>query len=525
MVQTLGRMMNIESLSQRFAHKILSTHEVLTRVGAFPREKRVTMCHGTFDVVHPGHLRHLLYAKSKGDILVVSITADHHVSKGDLRPHVPQELRAASLAAYEFVDFVIIDLNSTPIENIRTLRPDFFVKGYDYNASANPKTQEESREVAGYGGQMIFSPGDFVLSSSRLIRSAPPDIRYERLLSLLDRSNLSFDDLRATVKLMAGVKVLVVGDTIIDSYTRCSMIGGQTKTPTISVLFELLEHFVGGAGIVAKHLAAAGAEVSFLTLLGKDKLGEFAINDLRSTGVHVDAMIDESRPTTDKNAIVVDQYRLLKVDTLDNRPIDEETVKRLTQSISAASADVFVFSDFRHGLFNRVSIPALTSAVPAGAFRVADSQVASRWGNITEFVGFDLVTPNERESRFALGDQDSNIRSLAASIYAQAKCKVLIMKLGERGSMTYTSSDATNLSGYFLLDSFASSVIDAVGAGDALLAYATLALKISGSPEQASILGSVAAACECEVDGNVPITADTVLARIDAIEKAASYLS
>jgi rfaE bifunctional protein kinase chain/domain len=484
------------------------------------------MCHGTFDVVHPGHLRHLLYAKSKGEVLVVSVTADVHVSKGELRPHVPQDLRAASLAAYEFVDLVVIDGNATPIENLRALQPDFFVKGYDYSAvGINTKTDEEIQTVTAYGGQMIFSPGDFVLSSTRLIRSAPPDIRYERLLSVMERANIGFDDLRRTLASVNGTSACVLGDMIIDSYTRCSMIGGQTKTPTVSVLFESLEHFVGGAGIVAKHLAAAGARVEFLTLLGDDELGRFAIEDLEAAGVVIRPIIDKSRPTTDKNAILVDQYRLLKVDTLDNRPIDAVILKRFKEMLQEAHVDVFVFSDFRHGIFNRASIPELTSSIPAESFKVADSQVASRWGNITDFVGFNLITPNEREARFSIGDQDSNVGSVAHNILHEARSGVLILKLGERGTMTMTASHGQQGGGRFQLDSFTTSAVDAVGAGDALLAYASLALKVSGSPQQAAILGSIAAACECEVDGNVPVSHAEVAARIDAIERVATFAS
>ena len=92
-----------------------------------------------------------------------------------------------------------------------------------------------------------------------------------------------------------------------------------------------------------------------------------------------------------------------------------------------------VFSDFRHGIFNRRTIPALVEAIPQNRFKVADSQVASRWGNITEFKGFDLITPNEREARFALGDQDSVVRPLASELFRQAACRYLILKLGERG--------------------------------------------------------------------------------------------
>ena len=72
----------------------------------------------------------------------------------------------------------------------------------------------------------------------------------------------------------------------------------------------------------------------------------------------------------------------------------------------------------------------------AGVFRVADSQVASRWGNILEFKGFDLITPNEREARFALADQDTGVRPLAAKLHEDAECKTVILKLGDRGVLT-----------------------------------------------------------------------------------------
>jgi len=518
--------MNMKLLSQRFAHKILTVEEVVARVGTFPRDRLVTMCHGTFDVVHPGHLRHLLYAKGKGDVLVVGVTADRHVHKGDLRPHVPQDLRAVNLAAFEFVDFVIIDDHETPLEIIRCLKPDFFVKGFDYTqTNLNPKTEEEKEAVIEYGGQMLFSPGDFVLSSTRLIESSPPNLRYERLLSLMERSGTSFADLRSTVNAMTGVAVCLVGDTIVDSYTRCSMYGGQTKTPTLSVLYEKKDSYVGGAGVVAKHLSAAGANVEFYTLLGRDALAQFVLDDLASSGVETRPIRDRSRPTTEKNAIVVDQYRLLKVDTVDNSPVTPVVVGELCRNLSASAADIFVFSDFRHGIFHGGSVASLINALPPASFKVADSQVASRWGNILDFRGFDLITPNEREARFSLGNQDSNIGHLAATVYERAECKFLMLKLAERGLMTIVSRNEDSSTDFFLLDSMTSSVNDPVGAGDALLAYASLSLRVSGSIEQASILGSIAAACECEVDGNVPITADTVLARIDAIEKAANYLS
>lgn len=513
------------SLTEKYSHKIKTVDELIEAIGRRPRGKKVIMCHGVFDVVHPGHLRHLIYAKSKADVLVASITADVHISKGEFRPHVPQDLRALNLAAFEIVDYVIVDANPTPIKNLARIEPDYFAKGYEYTANGGlpPKTQEEADVMKAFGGEIIFTPGDIVYSSSRLIEMAPPTIRMEKLLTCMDNEGITFGSLREALDKLKGLRVHVVGDTIVDSYTQTTMIGGQTKTPTMSVLYERRDDYIGGAAIVAEHLRAAGAEVVFSTVLGEDPLKDFVLEGLKKTGVQCDPIIDATRPTTNKNAIVAAGYRLLKIDTLDNRSISDAVVDQLSSRIGKVKADAVVFSDFRHGIFNRRTIPRLISAIPPQVYKVADSQVASRWGNITDFKGFDLITPNEREARFALGDQDSGIRPLASALYDAAQCKTLMLKLGERGVLTCVSKDHESLDSFVVIDSFVDQVVDAVGAGDALLAYATLAKLATGSDIVATILGSMAAGCECECDGNIPVTPDDLRRKIDALERHANY--
>lgn len=504
--------------------KIKTVEQLCAIIGPRPRQKKVIMCHGTFDVVHPGHVRHLLYAKTKGDILVASLTADEHIEKANFRPYVPEDLRAINLAALEVVDYVIVDHEPTPLRNLGIIQPDYFAKGYEYYSSGiNPKTQEEMQVLETYGGEVIFTPGDIVYSSSALIELAPPKIATEKLMALMEAEGISFKDLNGALDQFAGIEVHVVGDTIIDSYTYCNMIGGMTKTPTMSVLFQKKVDYVGGAAIVAKHLKAAGAEVTFSTVLGNDALKDFVLGDLEKAGVDVRVIIDETRPTTNKNAIVAEGYRLLKVDTLDNRSISGKNVEQLKRQISQNMADAVVFSDFRHGIFNRHTIPELASAIPAGVYRVADSQVASRWGNILEFEGFDLITPNEREARFALGDQDSVVRPLALELHRRSKCKTLILKLGDRGMITYRSKSAEDYRAFFAIDSFVEQVVDAVGAGDAMLAYSTLAMIATGNEVIASILGCMAAAVECEHDGNWPVMPEAVRKKIHRVETHTLY--
>jgi rfaE bifunctional protein kinase chain/domain len=503
--------------------KIKTPQELRKIIGPFPRKKPVIMCHGTFDLVHPGHIRHLIYAKSKASILVTSLTADEHIKKANYRPFVPQELRAMNLAALEIVDYVLIDPNETPIENLKNIQPDYFAKGYEYTKKGlPPKTQEEVDTLNSYGGEVIFTPGDIVYSSSHIIETEPPNLANYKLESLMKGEGIDFNHLRNALKNLKGTKVHVIGDTIVDTYSHCTLIGSNAKTPTFSVKYDYQTDYVGGAGIVAKHMKAAGADVTFTTVLGKDKLRTFVLDDLEAAGVKCNAIIDKTRPTTNKNLFTASQYRMLKVDTVDNRAISEKTLRKFSKYIERTESDAVVFSDFRHGIFNPQTTPELIKAIPKNTVKVADSQVASRWGNILDFKGFDLITPNEKEARFSLADQDSTVRPLALNLYKEAACKYLILKMGERGAMTYREP-TPDTRAFFTIDSFVDVLKDPVGAGDALLAYTTIAIANKNCIATASILGSLAAALACEQDGNTPIGIDKLIQKIDAIEKNMNF--
>ena len=507
--------------SDDFRRKIKTLEEIEKIIGPRPRDKsrdkRVVLCHGSFDIVHPGHLRHLMYTKERADILIASVICDAHIHKSNLRPFVPQDVRAVNLAALEFVDYVVIAQSDVPLDIIRRLQPDYFAKGFDYFEAGIPaKAKDEVAAVEAYGGELLFTPGDAAYSSVAQPESFAPKLGAAKLVLLMESEGITFDDLRTALTKMQGIRVHVIGDTIVDSYTYCRMQGGAAKTPTISVQYERQVDFAGGAAIVSKHIRKAGAEVTFSTVLGNDTLKDFVLKELEEAGVVSKAVIDRTRPTTQKNSFLSNGYHLLRVGKLDNRIISDRVRDALISSITGVKADIVAFSDFRHGIFSRTTIPAFLEAVPAGTFKVADSQVASRWGNILEFHGCDLITPNEREARFALGDQDSVVRPLARELYSRAHCKCLMMTMGERGILTYRSM--TGERSFFTIDSFADHVVDAVGAGDALLSYASLALFATKSEVIASILGSAAAAVACEREGNNPVTPDDVGAKITAIE-------
>jgi len=478
------------------------------------KNKNVALCHGVFDLVHPGHLRHFGYAKSKADILVVSITDDKFVNKDNYRPYVPAYLRAINVAAYEIIDYVIIDNNKEPLDLINKIKPDFFVKGYDYSNRDNPKTLKELQIIKKYGGEMIFSPGDVVFSSSKFINQKKPDLSIDKLKLILEIEKININKLKRTLDDFKNIKVHIIGDTIVDIYQDTVLIGGQTKTPTLSLAIADQTTYLGGAGVVAKHLKEAGAKVVFTTIVGKDKYAKFVKNELKKNKITSNLIEDKTRPTTIKKVILNKSHRLLKLDTVDNSPINDEILIKISNIIKKTKTDIVIFSDFRHGIFSRKTIPNLKKSIPKKTFTVADTQVASRWGNILEFKNFDLITPNEKEARFSLFDQDSHVKNLATDIFKVSKCKNLILKLGERGIISSKAKNLSKKENFYVLDSFTKDPADPVGAGDALLAYSALALYSSKSLAVSSIIGSISAALECEINGNLPIKNEEIFSKL-----------
>ncbi len=484
------------------------------------------LCHGVFDIVHPGHIRHLNYAKSKADILIVSLTSDKFIKKGYLRPHVPEYLRAQSLANLEIVDYVIIDDNEKPLSLLKKIKPTFFAKGFEYSKNGLPDaTKEEMEVVKTFKGKMIFTPGNIIYSSTQLLNLEKPNLKYEKLLTIMKINKIKFNKLHDVIKNFKKQSFHVLGDTIVDSITDTILIGGQTKTPTLSVLYQNRKQFLGGAAIVARHILASGAKVEFTTVVGKDLLGRETIKKLNKEKIKVNAIFDENRPTTEKNAIVTENYRLLKVDTLNNSPISDNIIKKICTYLKKSKYKNLIFSDFRHGIFNLNSIDFFNNISEYYSFKSADSQVASRWGNITDFKNFDLITPNEKEARFSIGDQDSNVRNLSLQLYLKSNCKNIILKLGEKGIYSVVPSSDRRKFYAISLDSFVEKAIDPVGAGDALLAYASLTYAQTKSIEIASILGSIAAAIETERDGNIPVSSADIFKMLNKIQNEANYMS
>jgi len=478
-------------------------------------KKKIILCNGVFDIVHPGHIRHFVHCKEKAEVLVVSLTRDIFIKKGNYRPFVPEKLRAFNLAALEIIDFVIIDKNKYPIQLIKKIKPDFFAKGMEYSNLKNILTKNEKKVVESYGGKMIFSPGDFIMSSTKILKEFEPDLKYEKLIMLMDAENIDFQDLKNILKKIENIKIHIVGDSIVDTNHFCEVIGGLHKTPTLSIARKTSENYLGGAAIVAAHFRSFTKNVKLTTVFSNDSMGLFLLKKINKLKIKLNRICEDNRPTTNKNSYIVNSHKLLKVDEVNNAAILTSTLDKISKLIKKDKSEIIVFSDFRHGIFNNQSINTLISSIKKNVFKVADSQVASRWGNITDFKNFDLITPTEREARYSLFEQDLPIRVLIDVLLERSKAKNVILKLGNKGLISLEKSKKD----YITLDPFVSYLKDSNGAGDSMLAYSAAILYVTKSLIISSIVGILAASCKCEVLGNKPVTIDMIFRKIDEIER------
>jgi rfaE bifunctional protein nucleotidyltransferase chain/domain len=154
-----GKVMDASSLAARLA----------TRRAA---GLRIVLSQGCFDLVHLGHLRHFRQARSFGDLLVVAVTEDRHVTKGPGRPLFTQEERVEALAELECVDYVVPNPTATALPVLTSLRPDVYVRGAEYEVDKrdDPRFAVEQDFVATYGGRIAFTGDVLVRSSTELHR-------------------------------------------------------------------------------------------------------------------------------------------------------------------------------------------------------------------------------------------------------------------------------------------------------------------------------------------------------------------
>ena len=468
------------------------------------KNKKIIHCHGVFDLVHVGHIKHFQEAKKNGDFLLVSITSDKYVNKGAGRPIFNENLRAEVLSSLEFVDAVYINNYATPEKLISLIRPDIYFKGPDYKDNKKDKTKNILREVncvEKHGGRVAYS-NDITFSSSNLINNYFDYYNsYQKKFLNNISKKYNFDFIYNKIEELKKLKILLIGETIIDQYFFGEVLGKSGKEPHLVLKEETNKNYLGGAAAIANHLSTFCKTVNFITLIGE---GRDHINFIKKSlkkNVKVNFLYKKNSPTITKKRFIdnISQNKLLGVYSLNDEKLEENLESKLINYIKklASSCDVILVSDYGHGFISEKASKTITSMKNFFSLNAQVNASNHGYHSLRKYKQIDNLIINETELRHEMRSKIGNLEKISFKLIKDLKINNLIVTRGNKGAILIKKGEKS-----IYCPAFANKVVDKVGAGDAMLAIITLCMKVKMPSDLALFLGSLAGAAAVESYGN-----------------------
>ncbi len=469
------------------------------------KKRKVVLCHGVFDLLHVGHIKHLKKAKELGDKLVVTLTPDKYVNKGPGRPVFNQYLRSEAIAAIGAVDYVAINDTATAVNPIKIIKPSIYCKGKDYKNFREDITGEIKNEIKALKknkGNLIITE-ELTFSSSRLINRSTDffSTGQKKTLSKISKK-FKFNSIKKNIDSFDKLKILVIGETIIDQYNFCEAVGKSGKEPMLVLKDIKNEQYFGGVLSIAKNLSQFSKKISIISMLGEKK--EF-VNEIKKDlpkNIKTKFIFKKNSPTIlkkryidhlSKNKIIgmykINDEILSKNDELHfNKILNKELYKY----------DLVIVSDYGHGLISKKSAEIICKK---SKFLALNAQVnASNIGfhTIRNYKNFNTLVINEKEIRHEMRDKISKLEVLMNKLSKEKNIQNIIVTMGATGSVLFSKKENK----FYYADAFAYKTIDKIGAGDTMLSLIGPSIKIGIDNDITLLIGSLGAAQSVETIGN-----------------------
>lgn len=484
--------------------------------------KKIVHCHGVFDILHIGHIKHFKSAKSHGDFLIVSITSDQYVKKGPGRPRFSHNLRAEVIASLENVDAVFINNYQTPINLIKSIKPNIYFKGPDYKILKNDKTKniiKEVKAIKSVGGKILFS-NDEVFSSSNIINrnfSLFNDTQKQFLKGIVNKYNYNF--IVSQVEKIKKLNVFLIGEIIIDQYIFGEVLGKSGKESHLVMQEAKKEQYLGGAAAIANHLSTFCNKISFYSFLGKDNSFLKFIKNSLFKKIYTRFIINKDSSTIVKTRFVdnINNTKLFGVYKIDNKKLNNIFEKKFENLIkkNLKKNDLLLISDYGHGLISSSTAKMLVAKNKNICLNAQVNASNLGYHSLRKYKKINTLIINENELRHEMRDKIGDYKILTYKLARKYDIKNLVVTRGKNG--------ATLLKNHTKLiesPAFANKVVDKVGAGDAMLAVISLCLKVKMPDDLVLFLGSLAGSTAIEHIGNSKfINKDELLRQVEYLIK------
>jgi len=454
---------------------------------------------GKFNVIHPGHIRLFRLGKKLAETLHVAL---------DTQGLDLDEInwRLSALQSIDIVDHVHT-FESDNSALIVEIKPDVVLKGREFSDRENL----EKELVESLGGKLVFGSGINFFSETEFIdkSNVGGEINAIRLpCEFMQRNNLSKDIIKDFLNVVTKLKVCVFGDLVVDEYVTCHPLGMSQEEPTVVVTAVDKKRFLGGAGIVAAHCSALGAETFLISVVGDDETASWAREKVNEYSIRGELISDDSRPTTLKQRFRSGPQTLFKLSELSQEVINPDfqdmVYERFCKIVN--QVDLVIFSDFSYGNLPSELVRKIVKLAEENSVLIAaDSQSSSQVGNLSKFSGAFLVTPTEREARVELRDQSSGLVILLDELREYLKARNVLLKLGPDGILIRGLGLKDELLPTEQVEPSNTRPVDVSGAGDSLLATSALALAGGFNIYESALLGSFIAGIQIGRLGNVPV--------------------
>jgi rfaE bifunctional protein kinase chain/domain/rfaE bifunctional protein nucleotidyltransferase chain/domain len=485
--------------------KIKELSELSDVLASARREaKKIVHCHGVFDLLHIGHIKHFNEAKRLGDILVVTLTADPYVNKGPNRPAFTQDLRAEAIAALECVDFVAINHSMSAVPAIQVIKPTFHVKGGEYREKVSDpqsKLRSEEEAVVAAGGELVFTD-DITFSSSNLINTHFSQFS-ENIETYLKsfRSPQKLSDIERFFSDSRDLKVLVVGEIIIDEYRYCEAIGKAGKEPVLVTRYHSNEEFAGGTLAIANNIAGLVKEVGVLGYLGSQNSRQDFIGQHLKDNVRPFYLLCPDRPTITK-VRYVEHYllqKLFEVYIINDAPLAAEQESQFLETLEQqlGNYDVVVVADYGHSLISENAVRLLCEKSRFLSVNTQANAGNRGFHTISRYPRADYVSISQLELGLEMRSRDGDPREMVGTVLKRIDCPVFTVTRGRSGILVFERGN-----GFSEGPSFTDHVVDRIGSGDAVLAVTSLAAALGASGEMIAFLGNVAGSEAVKIVGH-----------------------
>jgi rfaE bifunctional protein nucleotidyltransferase chain/domain len=469
---------------------------------------KIVHCHGCFDLLHIGHVKHLQAARRMGDFLIVTVTPDRYVNKGPGRPAFTERLRAEALAALDCVDLVTIAGSPTAVDAIRLFRPDYYVKGQEFEMLPQlpARLGAEIDAVRELGGQVRFTHEE-VFSSTALLKDHETRMAagpaYDAARRFLDgfRARHAIDDVLASLASLRDLRVLVIGETILDEYCYCEPLGKSPTATIVTMKQQRQERHAGGALAYANHIAGFCRAVELVTLLGEEDAQEPFVRAHLRPNVTPRFVIRPDVPTITKRRYFLGEslVKLFEVARLDDTPLSAALEEAMLGELHATLGeyDVTIVADYGHGFLGPRAAALLGDRARFLAVNTQANAANLGFNLITKYPRIDFACLNEPELRLATGDPRSPVDQLVAALHQRLAGTAIAVTRSDQGSILCAPDGRQ-----WDVPALSQAVVDPMGAGDAYLAL-TAPCVASGMPmDVVGLIGGIAGALAVQIVGN-----------------------